>query len=286
VALFGCSGLIGRHLAVPASVITCVRSLVAGAVLGAGWWWWKRRRQPGGVVPTGPFGALDVRLVAGGGLLALHWWSFFAAVQGGSVALGLLTFASYPLFATLLEPLLFRERLRLADLAGCAGVAAGLVLVVPEWGGDSPTGRAAASGVFSGFTFALLSLLNRHLLRKREALMVVAVETGAAGLVMLPFVAGGLGLVSGRDWVWLGVLGVVFTGLAHWAFTAALAHVRVRVAGVTSALEPVYGIACAWLLLGEPLAGRMLAGGVLILGATLLATATRTPAGPVPSQPG
>jgi drug/metabolite transporter (DMT)-like permease len=286
VALFGCSGLIGKHVASPAAVITCVRSLVGALALGAGLLLWRRLRPhtPGSTGSPAPAAWTRVALLAAGGLLALHWWAFFTAVQWSTVALGLLTFASYPLFATLLEPLLFGEHWRTPDLLACAGVAAGLALVVPDWHFGSRAGQATACGLLSGLTFAILSLLNRRLLRERGALEVVTAETSVAGLVLLPFTAGSLGAVGGREWAWLVLLGVVFTGFAHWAFTAALKRVTVRVAGVTSALEPVYGIAFAWLLLGEAVPGRTLAGGALIITATALATGTRKPGTPAAPQ--
>lgn len=287
VALFGCSALIGKHVTSPALVITCVRSLVGAIALGAGLWLWRRARSDVGAAARPPTSSrwLWGALAGGGVLLALHWWAFFAAVQGSTVALGLLTYASYPLFATLLEPVVFRERLRAAELLACAGVAVGLALVVPDWNPGHRVGRAVACGIFSGLAFAILSLLNRRLLRERGALELVVAETGVAGAVLLPLAAAGFASVPGRDWAWLGLLGVVFTGVAHWAFTAALSRVPVRLAGVTAALEPVYGIAFAWLLFRESVPMRTLAGGALILGATALATARRASAGPARGLP-
>ncbi len=271
VALFGCSGLLGKVVSAPAGVITCVRSLVGALALGA----LVVARSPGLRMLETRNSPNLAALALGGALLAVHWWSFFAAIQLGTVALGLLTYASYPLFSTLLEPLCFRERLHLADVAACLGVAAGLALVVPDWHFGRAAGRAALCGIASGFTFALLTLLNRRLTRGLPPLRIVAVQTAVAGLLLLPFAAPAFGAVKLVDWGWLVVLGVVFTGLAHWAFTASLTRLSVRLAGVTAALEPVYGIALAWVLLGEAIAPRTLAGGGLIIAATLLATLTR-----------
>jgi drug/metabolite transporter (DMT)-like permease len=51
------------------------------------------------------------------------------------------------------------------------------------------------------------------------------------------------------------------------------------VAGVTAALEPVYGVALAAALLGEPLPARTLAGGLCIVGAAVwMAARTARPA--------
>lgn len=274
VLLFGGAGLLGKLVTSPPAVITGLRSLIAAAVLGAlaaG----QRRRCAGREVRTTP--GWWPAVLAAGMLLAVHWWAFFAAVQLGSVTLGLLTYASYPLFALGLEPVCFRERLRPADLAAGAAVLAGLALVVPAWDFGTRPGRAVLCGLVAGLTFAGLSLLNRRLLRVRPALELVALETGVAGVVLLPWVAPALAAIPARDWLWLALLGVVFTGLAHWAFTAALARVTVRVAGITAALEPVYGVALAAGLLGEALPARTLVGGLLIVSAAILMASTTGP---------
>ena len=65
-------------------------------------------------------------------LLASHWVLFFLSIQLSSVALGLVTFSSFPLFVTFLEPLFFRERLKPFDLGTALAVFAGIVLVVPD----------------------------------------------------------------------------------------------------------------------------------------------------------
>ena len=48
-------------------------------------------------------------LMVSGTILAVHWIAFFQAIQVSTVAIGLLSFSSYPLFTTFLEPLFFRE---------------------------------------------------------------------------------------------------------------------------------------------------------------------------------
>ncbi len=263
VLLFGLSGLIGKAVHSPALVVTCLRSLVGTLALAA---MLALRRERLAAAWRGRRGAL----LSGGALLAAHWWLFFAAIQQSTVALGLLTYASYPLFVTLLGWLLLRERPRRVDLCACALVVAGLVLVVPDWNFGSRVGLATALGLASGFTFAALTLLNRRLTAVMSPLPLVTAQTGVAGLLLLPLAATQLPAVPARDWAWLILLGIVFTGLAHACFTASLQRVRVAVVAVVAALEPVYGIAAAWMIFGDTPSPAMLAGGALIIGASFL----------------
>jgi drug/metabolite transporter (DMT)-like permease len=75
--------------------------------------------------------------------------------------------------------------------------------------------------------------------------------------------------VSVASWVWLALLGIFCTGLSHALFVFSLSHMRVNMAGLVIALEPVYAIAVAWLLFAQVPALRTLAGGALIVSAIL-----------------
>jgi hypothetical protein len=84
VALFGFAGLFGKWLALSPVAIVLGRTAIAAIALGI-----LRLRSP----RQAPF---DVRLVGNGIVLAVHWLSFFAAIQVSTVAVGLLGFASFP----------------------------------------------------------------------------------------------------------------------------------------------------------------------------------------------
>ncbi|MNY65180.1 EamA-like transporter family protein [compost metagenome] len=81
-----------------------------------------------------------------------------------------------------------------------------------------------------------------------------------------------LGAVPAIDWFWIGLLGVFCTAVAHSLFVASLAVIKARTAAVVFALEPVYGIAMAWLIFSETPSARMLLGGALIIFAIVLAS--------------
>ena len=64
--------------------------------------------------------------IALGALLSAHWMTFFKAIQVSTVAIGLLAFASFPVFVTLFEPIFFKERWRAVDMLTMAVVVPGL----------------------------------------------------------------------------------------------------------------------------------------------------------------
>jgi drug/metabolite transporter (DMT)-like permease len=124
-----------------------------------------------------------------------------------------------------------------------------------------------AWGVLSGFTFAVLSLLNRALVRRYPPLRLAFYQDAAALLALAPLLPGVWAPLGARDLALLALLGVACTALAHTLFIAALRTLPARTAALVSALEPVYGILLAAALLGELPTPRSLAGGALVLAA-------------------
>jgi drug/metabolite transporter (DMT)-like permease len=262
VFLFGLSGLLGKMLSAPPVLIVFGRALLAALVLSPALWFWAGK-------PSASRRAW-LFLTGSGVILAIHWVSFFTAIQLSTVAIGLLSFSSFPLFATILEPLIFHERLRWLDIWACGLVTIGLGLVVPNLDLHQAVTRGAAWGIVSGLTFALLALFNRKFVGAVPALAIAAGQNTVAAMVLLPFLGPLTWTASSHDLLLLAFLGLFCTAGAHALFIGGLATVRAQVASVLSALEPIYGILFAWLLLGEAPTLRTLAGGLLILSAILL----------------
>ncbi|CAM3582402.1 DMT family transporter [Pseudomonas wadenswilerensis] len=212
------------------------------------------------------------RLLLGGVLLAGHWVSFFIAVKVAGVAIATLGFASFPAFTVILEGLLFRERIRSNEIVLVLLVSIGLVLVTPDFDLASQATGGLLWALLSGLLFSLLSLTNRAGSGRIPAVQAALCQNAVVALCLLPAAAPALGAVSAMDWLWIGLLGVFCTGVAHSLFVASLAVIKARTAAVVFALEPVYGIAMAWLIFAETPTLRMLLGGVLIILAIVISS--------------
>ena len=224
----------------------------------------------------------DVRsLLVSGLLLAGHWVSFFIAVKVAGVAIATLGFASFPAFTVLLEGLIFRERIRLNEIMLVVLVSVGLILVTPTFDLASQATEGLLWAIASGLTFSLLSLNNRANAGRVPAVQAAMWQNAVVALCLLPFAVPQISSVRPLDWVWIGLLGVLCTGVAHSLFVASLAVIKARTAAVVFALEPVYGITLAWLLFHETPTLRMLLGGALIIVAIVASSRMARGASPV-----
>jgi drug/metabolite transporter (DMT)-like permease len=272
VFLFGLSGLFGKFLDLPATVIVLGRTGFAAIALGLVLAITGQPLRPRSLGDLLGMGLLGV-------LLACHWVSFFVSIQLATVAIGLLTFSSFPVFVTLLEPLLFRTPWQWRDGAIALLVVLGVALVIPDYSWGSTTTLGAGWGLLSGLSFAVLQLLNKGYRRRYGAIAIAFYQDLFAFLSLLTVAPwAGLALTL-QEWGWLLVLGVLCTALAHTLFIESLGGLRAQTASVISALEPVYGVTLAALLLGEVPTLRTLVGGGLIVG-TCLGASTDPPSNP------
>ncbi|MBD8189528.1 DMT family transporter [Pseudomonas viridiflava] len=257
--LFGLSGVLGKLAHASPSVIVFGRAAFAAAALAVfarfvGSTSWKPLSRASGA-----------RLVLSGVLLSLHWVSFFIAVKVAGVAVATLGFASFPAFTVILEGLVFRERIRYIEMLLVVLVTVGLILVTPGFDLASEATGGLLWAIFSGLTFALLSLVNRASALHVPAVQAALCQNLIVAVCLLPWAASSLPHVSTTDWLWIALLGVLCTGLAHSLFVASLAVIKARMAAVVFAMEPLYGIAFAWLIFAETPTLRMLLGGTLII---------------------
>ena len=92
---------------------------------------------------------------------------------------------------------------------------------------------------------------------------------------------------SGTDeWAVALTLGIVFTGLSTLVYATLLRHVTAQAAGVLTFLEPVSGVALAWLLLDERPGTATLVGGALVLAAGIVVVLLEPAEASVADAPG
>ena len=265
VVLFGLTGLFGKFISLPAPYIVLGRVFFASVSMGL---YFLLRKKDVRLARAADYAAI----AAVGAVLALHWTAFYLSVKLSTVAIGVLTFAAYPIFVTFLEPFFFREKLRGADVLAAFVMFGGVLLVVPRLGAGPGMTAGMIWGMVSSVSYAVMSLLNRKFVSRYEGSVVAFYEQGTAALMMLPLLLFERPHATALDWALLAVLGVVLTGVAHSLFISGMRSVRAQTAGVIASLESVYGIAAAALCLGEFPTLRELAGGAVILGTAFVST--------------
>ena len=267
VLLFGLAGLFAKWIALNALAIAFGRVLFSSLALGI----FRLAGRRSFRVSGRELG----RLIAAGAVLALHWWAFLTSVQLSTVAVGTLTFAAFPLFVTLLEPLVFRQKPSKRSVLAALVILLGVIVTVPAFSFENRMFRGVLIGLLSALAYAVLTVMNKSFASRQDGALTAFYEQASAALLLLPIVLKtGCFRPTLPDLGLLLILGVVTTALAHTLFISGLKALPARTAGLCSALETVYGVLFALLLLGEVPSLREALGCAIILGAVLASQLT------------
>jgi len=203
-------------------------------------------------------------------ILAVHWVSFFKSIQISTVAVGLLSFATYPVFTTFLEPLLLKEKIIKMNISFSLFCVIGVFLIIPRFGLDNSTFVGVLWGLLSSITFAVLTILNRKLTQHFSSLLIAFYQDFFAMLFLLPFYFVLRPALNTNDILLLCVLGVFCTAGSHTLFIKGMKRIKAQTASMIHFLEPVYGIIFAFFFLHEIPSPRIIFGGVIILSGQIL----------------
>src|SRR5947209_2613122 len=178
-----------------------------------------------------------------------------------------------PVYVLLLEPWMFKERFRWADLCVVAACVAGMSLFfVGRLRPQDVEGNLTA--LASGLCFAFFLLLLRH----QRAGRINRASSAIYGnllicLITAPSFARVAGALTTRDVLIVAYLGVVQIGLAYTLFTLGIARgVRSLDAGVVGYIEPMLNPVWVFLFLGERPSKWAVVGGCVIIAAVLAHT--------------
>lgn len=180
-----------------------------------------------------------------------------------------------PLYLLFLSPWLLREPIRRADLLYMAVVACGLAFFFVQAEPAAATAPDPVRGnilaAVSGLTYALTLVGLRRLGRGKDT------HSGAASVAIGNLMAFAAALPLALPVATPGAanlavvlyMGIFQVGLGYICVTGALRHVNALEANTVLLLEPALNPLWVWLIQGERPGSWALAGGALILGASV-----------------
>lgn len=202
-----------------------------------------------------------------------------------TAGLSVLLWSLEPILIMAIAWIVLRERLRLP-----AVVLSAVAVIGAAVAGAAGTGGADVGGValtVGGVACcAIYTVATSTQLGEGSALPVVVVQQvfalGFAVVAVAVQVWAGATLaldqVSGTAWASAVASGVLYYGLAFWAFLSGLRCTSASTAGVFLSLIPLFGITAGWLLLGERMTLVQAAGAcVAVVAVVTMVTLTRDP---------
>ncbi len=218
-----------------------------------------------------------IRIAGIGVLVTLHWVAFYEAIKYSNVSITLSCMASTSFFTALIEPLIFRSRIKVPELILGGLVILGFVFIFGFTGENYFVGMIIA--IISAILAAIFSVFNKSIVSHHDVYAITLVQfvTGVVFLSVLSplyiylFPQTQI-LPSSIDWVYLIILALLCTTLAYTLTMNALKHLTAFTTNLAINLEPIYGILMAFFFFNEneELNPGFYVGAVIILSAVLL----------------
>ena len=240
VFIFGTTGILGKLISLGSYALVWYRLLVALFALFFVFSIAKRSL------------ALDRRtafmLLVVGLILGAHWLTFFEAIKRSNVSASLVCFSSVSLFTSIIEPILYRRRIRWSEPVIGLGIVAGLFFVFRfefEFAGGM-----ILSTISAGLA-ALFTVLNGLLVRRLDPKIMTVYELLGA-FILSSFWLGILSLVDPQnmrptipDLLWLAILGIVCTAFSFMLSIQLIRRITPFSFMMAINLEPIYSILLA-----------------------------------------
>lgn len=217
-----------------------------------------------------------IKLSIAGIIIALHWITFFAAIDKANISIALSMFSTGAFFASLLEPIFYKRKLIWYELLFGVFVVAGVFIITQ---GELKYLTGIILGISSAFFSSLFAVMNGVFLKKHSATVISFYEF-ISGVLFISICIQCFGegfsraffMVSLRDYLYLFILASVCTAYAFIASVYVMKVISPYTVVLTYNLEPVYGIVIALILYpeSEKMSNMFYYGAAIIIGTVLL----------------
>lgn len=266
VLIWGFTGVLGELISVSAMHLVWYRVLIAAISL---WVYFLIAKKPILVSKS-----QLIQYLAVGMLVGLHWVLFFHAIKISTVSVTLVTLSSVTLFTAILEPVINRKKISIADILVGLVIIFGIYLIFKFefqyfWG--------IVYGLSCAFCASIFSIFNARMVKKGSPTSITFYEMIGAwiGVSIIMLISGQFDeqmILSQSDLMYLLVLGVGCTAIAYVLGVAVMRELSAFTVALTTNMEPVYGIILALLIFGqkEAMSTGFYFGAIIVLVAVFI----------------
>ncbi|WP_439151702.1 DMT family transporter [Winogradskyella sp.] len=213
---------------------------------------------------------------AAGVIIALHWITFFEAINQANVSIALAMFSSGAFFASFIEPIFFKRRILAYEIIFGLFVILGVILITSSEMGYI---NGIILGLLSALFSTLFAVINGRFIERYNATIISFYEfiSGVVFLTVFILLTGTtfnseFFTLSNSDWVYIFILASVCTAYAFIGAVEVMRYISPFTVILSYNLEPIYGIAIALILFPETekMSSQFYIGAILVLVTVLL----------------
>jgi len=201
-----------------------------------------------------------------------HWITYFYALQLAGAGLGVISIFTFPIFTTLLEPLLLKTKFNPKHLLLGLIVLLGLYILTPEFNFGNQTSLGILYGISSAIFFSIRNILMKKHVAVYDAGMLMFYQNGWVVALLIPvlFLLDFKIAHYNTQLPYLVFLGVFTTAVGHTYYVKTFKYFSATTASLLSCFQPMYVILLAYLFLNEQPTISTLIGGAIIISSVIL----------------
>lgn len=193
--------------------------------------------------------------LSGIGLIILvHWLAFYGAIKESNISVTMVAFSTGTLFSSIIEPLLYKRRIRMYEIFIGLVIIAAIALIFSI---ETHYWLGILLGIFAAFTSSIFGVMNGLMVKELKSGTISFYELSAAfiGLSIFLFFNGGFTQeffeLDSHSVIGLLLLSLVCTVFPFLASVDLAKHISPYTIVLTVNLETVYGIIWAILFFNE-----------------------------------
>ncbi|WP_299548413.1 DMT family transporter [Seonamhaeicola sp.] len=217
-----------------------------------------------------------LKLSIAGILIAIHWITFFGAIDEANISIALAMFSTGAFFASFIEPIIYKRHIIWYEILFGILVILGVFIITQS---EIKYLTGILLGIASAFFSSLFAVLNGSFLKQHTATVISFYEflSGVFFISLyIVFFTDGFSRdffnLSQSDFIYLFILASICTAYAFIASVYVMKLISPYTVVLTYNLEPVYGILMAIILFPEKekMSSSFYYGAIIIIATVIL----------------
>lgn len=193
------------------------------------------------------------QLAAIGFTMALHWYCFFYSIKVSNVSIALSCLSLSTLFASILEPIIFKRKIDISEVVMGVVIVACILLIFKT---EFQYKEGIMYGILCAVFGTIFSVFNGKMFGKTSSGNIIFYEIFCGWFIlMLFYLFSGqifqMNEINYRDIALICLLASVFTAFPMLESVKLMKYISPFTLILTVNLEPVYGIILAFFIFGE-----------------------------------
>ncbi|MDQ0780151.1 DMT family transporter [Chryseobacterium sp. W4I1] len=185
--------------------------------------------------------------------MALHWYCFFYSIKVSNVSIALSCLSLSTLFASILEPIIFKRKIDVSEVVMGAVIVACILLIFKT---EFHFKEGIIYGVLCAVFGTVFSVFNGKMFGKTSSGNIIFYEIFCGWFILMLFYVGTghifeMNEINYRDLALICLLASVFTAFPMLESVKLMKYISPFTLILTVNLEPVYGIVLAFFIFGD-----------------------------------